>query len=105
MNWFVLVGVIIMALSLGVSFFQHELVHVNNAEKEGIDSYITFLPDKLAIATVRIETGTKVLSKEGVLANSINEAVAYNLTPLFVGIMGVMFLGFFYIGKVVGDKE
>jgi hypothetical protein len=97
---FTITAILILFSSLGVSIYQHELVHVTIDNKVGITSHIEYYPLNgiPALATIRDTTQTRELTNLE-LAHSFNESIAYNLTPLLAGIMAILILGFILIAN------
>lgn len=106
-NWFFLVGFGILIIVLGLSVFQHELVHTQINSKAGVESELRFglydgwLP---AVGVQRLNTPTKEISNYDSL-HLQNEIVNYNLLPSLIGIMAIMLLGFVYVGEKIGEKK
>lgn len=106
-NWFFLVGFGILVVILGLSVFQHELVHTQINSKVGVESELRFglydgwLP---AVGVQRLNTPTKEISNYDSL-HLQNEIINYNLLPSLIGIMAIMLLGFVYVGEKVSDKK
>jgi len=95
MKSFFVFGVLLMLLCFGLGVYQHEMVHVINNSKAGMQSY--FVVNALGVATVNDQNFQRDLTNLE-LAQSFNESVSYNLwAPLF-GIMAMVFLGFIFIG-------
>jgi len=85
-NFFLLAGVIIIAVSVFGSIYYHELNH-------------RLLYAKIGATTILDEKGLRAISPANYkdltnfdLANSFNESIEYNLMPLLLGIMGLLFL-------------
>jgi len=107
MKAFFVLATLTLVLCLGLSLYQHELVHVAVNNKVGFDSRIEFMvhDNMPVLATIREGTQTKELSNLE-LAHSFNESISYNLTPLLTGIMGILVIGFMAIlNKMEVNKQ
>jgi hypothetical protein len=99
-NWFFVFGIMLVVSMLGLSVFQHELVHSQINAKAGVESELKFvlydgwLP---AVGVQRLNAPTKEISNYDAL-HLQNEIINYNLFPSLIGIMAIMLLGFVYIG-------
>jgi len=105
-NWFIFIGLFVMIACFGLGTYQHELVHVQNNNVVGFDSELKIglyngLP---AVGTQRVGEQTREMSNYE-LSQSFNEAIGYNLTPLLMGIIMTLFIGFIYIGEKVSVHE
>ena len=106
-NWFFVFGIVLVVSMLGLSVFQHELVHSQINEKAGVESelklalYDGWIP---AIGVQRLNAPTKEISNYDAL-HLQNEIINYNLFPSLIGIMVIMLIGFVYIGDRLGDKK
>lgn len=106
-NWFFLVGFGILVVILGLSVFQHELVHTIINSKAGVESELRFglydgwLP---AVGVQRLNTPTKEISNYNSL-HLQNEIINYNLLPSLIGIMAMLLFGFLYIGEKIGSVK
>jgi len=106
-NWFFVFGIVLVVSMLGLSVYQHELVHSMVNEKAGVESELKFalydgwLP---AVGVQRLNVPTKEISNYDSL-HLQNEIINYNLLPSLIGIMSIMLLGFVYIGEKIGDKK
>jgi len=105
-KFFFIIGTLLILSVFGLSTYQHELVHVFAYQKVGVETSIQLkdyqgIP---AIATIHETKPIRDLTNLE-LANSYNESINYNLAPLLIGIMTMIFLGFAYIGKEIGDKK
>ena len=92
---------------LGLTIFQHELVHTMINNRAGVESEIKFalydgwIP---AVGVQRLNAPTKEISNYDAL-HLQNEIINYNLLPGLFGIMAILLLGFFYVGEKIGDKK
>lgn len=106
-NWFFLVGFGILVVILGLSVFQHELVHTQINSKVGVESELRFglydgwLP---AIGVQRTGLPEKEISNYDSL-HLQNEIINYNLLPSLIGIMAMLLFGFLYIGEKIGSVK
>ena len=85
----VVFGLVMIGISMTGSVFMHEMVHVDNAHRAGCSAEVRLdiLGGKaMTIANCTGYTGD--LSNLD-LADSFNEAVAYNTQQYFVGVMGL----------------
>ena len=106
-DYFFVFGIMLVVSMLGLSVFQHELVHTQINEKAGVESELKFalydgwLP---AVGVQRLNTPTKEISNYDAL-HLQNEIINYNLLPSLMGIMAILLLGFVYVGEKIGDKK
>ena len=106
MNWFSVLGFILIVSMLVLSIYQHEQVHVQINSKAGVESELRFalyegyIP---AVGVQRMNTPTKEISNYDAL-HLQNEIVNYNLLPSLIGIMGILLLGFLFIGERIGEN-
>ena len=106
-KWFFVFGSLVLVSMLGLTIFQHELVHTMINNRAGVESEIKFalydgwIP---AVGVQRLNAPTKEISNYDAL-HLQNEIVNYNLLPSLFGIMAILLLGFFYVGEKIGDKK
>ena len=107
-DYFFVFGIVLVVSMLGLSVFQHELVHSQINEKAGVESELKFalydgwMP---AIGVQRLNQPTKEISNYDTL-HLQNEIINYNLLPSLIGITMAILIGFFYIGeKIEGVKK
>jgi len=79
---YVLAGLLVICAMLCISIYLHEVAHQRMNEYYGIESHIEFsFPNAMVVAD------TEKMPVSLILAHSINEAIGYQLIPLFLGIM------------------
>lgn len=106
-DYFFVFGIMLVVSMLGLSVFQHELVHSQINERAGVESELKFvlydgwLP---AVGVQRLNTPIKEISNYDAL-HLQNEIINYNLLPSLMGIMAILLLGFVYVGEKIGDKK
>lgn len=103
---FIYFGILIIFTCVSLSIYQHELNHIFINEKVGIDSKLIFgFKDYIpAVGVQRLgEAQNKLSNLE--LAHSFNESINYNLTPLLIGIMLIIFLGFIHIVENIKELK
>jgi hypothetical protein len=92
---------IILFLGIGVHGYMHELVHVQNFKQVGIESHLEFSGTQvLTVPEGNYKTNEDAQTTR--LSNAMNEAVAYNVTPLVFMLSGVIIASALY---VKGGKE
>jgi len=100
--FFFFLGMLIIVGCLSVSVYQHERVHQEVFKEGGVESDIVLSLTTGQVLTVPRE-GEVFNSKEDALvaglSNNFNEAVAYNLTPMFIMLGVINILGFMYLGE------
>lgn len=99
-------GLIIIISCYALSTYQHEQVHVLNNTAVGYGSEIKLNMDQnnFAIGTYKTGEFKRDLTNYE-LAQNYNEAINYNLTPLLMGIMLIIFLGFIDISTKLGELK
>ena len=103
---FLILAIFLMFSVLGISVFQHELVHVTINQKAGAESEMkVFLKDGYlpAVATIPLNEPTKEITEIEKL-HLQNEIINYNLSTPLIGIIMMLFLGFLYIGEKVSKE-
>ena len=75
----------------------HEEVHKINFKAVGVNSKLSF-EGFTALTTPEKTIITQEEANQVRISNSINEAVAYNITPLAFMLAGIIIIGFLYIG-------
>ena len=100
---FLLFGIIIIFAMGALAILSHEDVHAQANKNMGINSTIGFDFTSFRAYTQADYNTWKNLNEEDKrtlkLENSINESVAYNTGIYFVGFMGLLVFGFFYLGN------
>ena len=86
---------------LAGTLWMHEMVHVQINRFDKIDSYFTFVPERIAFTTI----AEQPIPKESYSMHAMNEAITYTVLPLALGIMGILVIGFVYLGEKIGKKE
>jgi len=90
---FIFAFIFILLGGLSISLYQHELAHVFFNDKYGLESeYFFDLPWAIGVKTLGPQTDNLKLM------HSFNESISYNLVPLLSGIIGVLGMGFWYLG-------
>jgi len=82
--------------SMTISIAQHEMAHKMFNDKFGLQSeYFFDLPWGVGVKTFGEESDAlKVL-------HGMNEVISYNLTPYLVGIIGIIGMGFWFLGMKI----
>jgi len=106
---FVLISLLMIVLISIGSTWGHEAVHVAAYQNYGIDSTIGVDLGSLRAFT---QADNNELSKLDMtdrrfirLENSINESVQYNTSGYFIGIMGLLVVGFIYLGSKIENLK
>jgi len=84
-----LLSLVIIVCAFGGSVYMHEVAHQTINTYFGVSSHIEFFGG--ALGSTVVDSG--VIPEAGILAHSINEAVGYQLLPLFLGIMALQIIG------------
>ena len=100
-NWFFLIGfgMVLIVCFTYVSFIQHEQAHVQINKYFGSDSVTRIGFGEGGVTAIGFENEEK--KNLAYVGHSVNEAVAYNITPLLVMIGIINVLGFVYLGEKV----
>ena len=106
-KYFFIIGGILLFSICFISMWQHEQVHSIINNKAGVESEMIFTMYEGYVPDVGVQqlTGQTREIREVDKYHIQNEIINYNLFTPLIGIMIMLFLGFFYIGEKIGDRK
>lgn len=83
----IFICIVILVSCLVAHFLAHEQAHIQIFRYYGVSSSLVWIPEEFKLQV--FPTGDMSIPADVRLPNSINEAIGYQLAPLFLGVMGL----------------